>query len=426
VHTIKKAEELSTATGLPVITAEQKPAGQGPVYGRPVMDQHMENKSKEKPQWYMERVAFEDLPRLKGQEVFLIPVSRPIVWRQECNQLNIEMQTVAEVAKATQLSYNGCTLHFCTGELRHFQRSYWDSLPGEYVLPYVRVLPGVTFRLLDFMELGSLLLCSKLVVTVPKGVAARYITPESKDVVLVSSINMANGIVKVVTDSGFSICFSPDMWSLDRAVALPYVPCARRNSYETAAEQIEKHLDKEVVDSIKKRCEPKDSKQEALDKIAEHIKKLKKTEDEPEEIPEAYLPTFSWGSWETELTKKEKFMSVMKDLGNIFVEGVKIHSSGDVARKIVEIVKGQLKETYPKMLSDNDLGRALAPVLIPALIYVVAKNYFEENPTMEKAANVSEYALLGASKDLVEYANKLIPLFSSVAALTTLLETNDD
>lgn len=422
LQTIKKAEEFSAATGLPVITAEQKPAGQGPVYGRPVMDQHMENKPIQKPQWYMERVDFEDLPRLKGQEVFLIPVRRPIVWRQECNQLGIEMQTVAE---ATQRSYNSCTLHFSTGEVRHFQRNYWTNLPEEYVLPYVRVIPGATFKLLDFLGLGSVVPGSKLAFLASgKGVAPRYTTSvTSNGIGVVSNVTAENGIVRVALDAGGTVAFSPELWNLGSTAILPYVPCATKIPYVTAAEELAKQMDKKILDSLRGSCERKDSAQEALNKIAEHLNKIKESEDKPDEDAEAYLPTLSW---ETESPKKEKFMSVMKELGNIFVEGVKIHSSGDVARKIVEIVKGQLKETYPKMLSDNDLGRALAPVLIPALIYVVAKNYFEENPTMEKAANVSEYALLGASKDLVEYANKLIPLFSSVAALTTLLETNED
>jgi hypothetical protein len=411
MQTIKKAEEFSAATGLPVITAEQKPKGppaQGPGYGQLRMDQHTENKPKEKPQWYMERVDFEDLPRLKGQEVFLISVSRPIVWKQECNHLNLEMQTVADVSTR---SYNGCTLLCATGEVRHFQRSYWDNLPGEYVLPYVRVLPGVTLKLLDFLELGKLIPGSKLAIMGrPAGRAApRYTTTESKNIGVVSSIDMVNGIVKVALEAGVIIAFSPDLWSMSSVASLPYAPCVARVQYMTAAEELAKQMDKKILDSLRN------------NKATEH--KIKESEDAPDEGAEAYLPTFSW---EYQSPKKEKFMSVMKELGNIFIEGVKIHSSGDVARKIVEIVKGQLKENYPKMLSDNDLGKALAPVLIPALIYVVAKNYFEENPTMEKAADVSEYALLGASKDLVEYANKLLPLFSSVAALTTLLETNDE
>jgi hypothetical protein len=244
--------------------------------------------------FHFRRVAFIDLERTLGQEVYLMPINDVLVTQERLKTvLSVQIRTVKSVEKTRYAT----TLSYTAGEKTEHMSRDWTSVTGRY-LPYVKIFTKgdaniqETFRLLEFAEL-----------------------PDNKG----NSVGVSNE----------DIC---------------------------------------------------------------------------------------------PLTAKEKAMSIMQDLGNIFIEGVKIHSSGDVAHKIVEVVKGQLKDNYPKMLSDNDLGKAIAPVLFPMLIYVGAKTYGEYNPTMQKAIRVSEYAMLGASKDLVEYANGLLPLFSSVAALSVLLE----
>lgn len=124
------------------------------------------------------------------------------------------------------------------------------------------------------------------------------------------------------------------------------------------------------------------------------------------------------------VSKGENVMNTVKKLGNIVFEGVKIHSSGDAAKKLVELAKAQLGDSYPAFLK-TELGETLAPSIIPAVIFAVADNYGAGNATMQKAKKVAEYALLGASKDIVDYVNKLLPLFTSVAALSTFVLPQD-
>jgi len=128
------------------------------------------------------------------------------------------------------------------------------------------------------------------------------------------------------------------------------------------------------------------------------------------------------------VSKGEKTMAntvdTLKKVGDLLVKGVQIHSSGDAARALVKLAEEQLGESYPAFLK-SELGKALAPIVVPAVVFAVADRYGKGNPTMEKAKKVAEFALLGASKDVVDYVNTLLPLFSNCAALSTLIYPQD-
>jgi hypothetical protein len=348
--------------------------------------------------WFLRRIAYEDLHRLLGQEICLVDINVPTLYKDELYKVGLVTRTVTGVSAHP----DHFTLHF-RNETRSFTQGLWFSKARNIVLPYAQITKDSTYRLVDYSELSELKVGDPIrfrscangykaprYITKPENVALYYITCIS------AALGSRNEIV-ITQNNGMRIGLVPKCWTSPDSAVLPYVPY-------TEKERIEEVLGTGVETS-------------------KHPMSIS-IEDICGNKPSAMGLSFE-GICGHEPTTKEKVMSVMKDLGNIFVEGVKIHSSGDVARKIVEVVQGQLKETYPKMLSDNDLGKAIAPVLIPALVYAVSKNYGDGNTTMQKAAQVSEYALLGASKDLVEYANKLLPLFSSIAALSTLLETKD-
>jgi hypothetical protein len=253
----------------------------------------------------------------------------------------------------------------------------WMFRPSDhYCLPYARITKGKTVRLLDFDKLQFLkqgeLVC---ILNVNGRTAPRYRDRLATEQVI-SSTRLNDNEFIIETAAGF-IRLAKHFWQTAEFYRLPYV------MYEWGPNEV-------IGTGVYTRANPMSI---------------------PIEDVCPPVPT------------KEKVMSVMKEIGSIFVEGMKIHSSGDIAQKIVELFKEQLKDSYPKALSDNDLGRAVAPMLFPLLVYAVAQNYKGSNATMEKASKVAEYAMLGASKSLVDYANTLLPLFSSIGALSVLLET---
>lgn len=124
---------------------------------------------------------------------------------------------------------------------------------------------------------------------------------------------------------------------------------------------------------------------------------------------------------------KEKKMitqETLKSIANLFVEGVRIHSSAEAANKIVEIVKKQLGEGYPKFFA-TDLGKAIEPALVPVLVYMAA-SYFEGNEMAKKVRNIASYAIMGSAAGLTDYAAKLLPLFNEIAALSPLLDSTPE
>jgi hypothetical protein len=124
---------------------------------------------------------------------------------------------------------------------------------------------------------------------------------------------------------------------------------------------------------------------------------------------------------------KEKKMitqETLKSIANLFVEGVRIHSSAEAANKIVEIVKKQLGEGYPKFFA-TDLGKAIEPALVPVLVCMAA-SYFEGNEMAKKVRNIASYAIMGSAAGLTDYAAKLLPLFNEIAALSPLLDSTPE
>lgn len=117
---------------------------------------------------------------------------------------------------------------------------------------------------------------------------------------------------------------------------------------------------------------------------------------------------------------KMNTQDTLKSIADLLVEGVRIHSSAEASNRIVGIIKKQLGESYPKFF-ETDLGKALEPMLLPALVYF-GTSYFTGNEMAKKVRNISSYALMGSAGSLGDYATKLLPVFNEIAALAPLME----
>jgi hypothetical protein len=121
--------------------------------------------------------------------------------------------------------------------------------------------------------------------------------------------------------------------------------------------------------------------------------------------------------------KKEiRSMSVFKKIGKCVVNGIQIKSGADAAKVIVEIVKKKLGKNYP--VSGYTKGQI--QTIIPMIIIAYVDAYGGENKALRKLSRVAEFALTGTSEAFVELANTLVPMFSNIAALSTLIEFEEN
>lgn len=85
--------------------------------------------------------------------------------------------------------------------------------------------------------------------------------------------------------------------------------------------------------------------------------------------------------------------------------GLKIHSSEEAARKVVELVKSRLGDSYPAFFS-TDLGKSIEAPLLCALLHEAGKNL--TFPGSSKLRDLAGYGLEGASGDLMQIVAKFL------------------
>ena len=121
---------------------------------------------------------------------------------------------------------------------------------------------------------------------------------------------------------------------------------------------------------------------------------------------------------------------MFKNLTEKMREGVKLQGAEDVAEFLTHSVRDALGEKYPAFFQ-TDFGKAIEPLVVPALVSELAKMLQNKVAGTEKIAAIADKAIVSISGDVVKrlvttYAPGLLSLFSIGALADIALEDDDD
>jgi len=107
--------------------------------------------------------------------------------------------------------------------------------------------------------------------------------------------------------------------------------------------------------------------------------------------------------------KRREKMNGKRGIFGIMRRGVEVHSSEQAARMIVDLIRTQAGDKYPKFF-DSQIGKAIETPLICTLVLEAANRF--NIPRRNDVRRIAEYALEGSSGDLV--TNLIVPFFGPV------------
>jgi hypothetical protein len=136
---------------------------------------------------------------------------------------------------------------------------------------------------------------------------------------------------------------------------------------------------------------------------------------EVQEMPKDFLK----GRKPTE-TLTSKFTNSIVAAKKAGIRGAKVASSKQIADLMIAGAKETLKDTYPQLLSDTELGRKLEPFIIAFITHLVCEAYPDQIPQSSTIKAVATYAMEGASNETIKMiADKFKPALINFVKLAT-------